>query len=477
MLILVASASLSPLRRAAAPALRNLPGAAASATGAPCWRVYSSTPSRYERIVDYGKYLSPESSARKPSAIRKLMPLLSKPGMVSLGGGLPNSNLFPFTSLKFGVSDPTGDAAELELSPEELAMALQYSPTPGVPGLVAKLRSLQGWEHGRDVGPESDYDVTVTVGSQDGLTKAFEMLLDPSSGEDELFVESPTYSGALAFLHPFGIKMTPVDSDGHGLRPEALEEALSKSTGKGRKVLYVIPTAQNPSGSSLTNDRRRAVYDLAHKHDVIILEDDPYFFLHPNRKSLDSLLSLDTDGRVLRFDSMSKLISSGIRIGFTTGPKPLMERLSYHVQATNLHNSGVSQLLTQKLLEHWGEAGFDLHASRVAKFYMQRRDILLLAAGRHLKGLATWDVPEAGMFLWIKLLGGITDTKAIIEEKAAAANVLCVPGQSFDPLDRPSPYVRASYSTASDEDMEVAMERLAGIVRGEMGVPATNQAA
>jgi len=472
------SSSTPALGRRASPALRQLAfplcRATSLASEASSLRSYSSSSSRYDKIEDYKKYLSPQSAARKPSAIRKLMPLLSRPGMVSLGGGLPNPNLFPFTSLKFGVKDPTGDAAELDLSPEEVAMALQYSPTPGVPGLVKKLRSLQSWEHGRDIGPDGDYDVAVTVGSQDGLTKGFEMLLDPSSGDDELFVESPTYSGALAFLQPFGIKMTPVGSDGQGIRPEVLEDALAKSPGKGRRVLYVIPTAQNPSGSSLTNDRRRAVYELAQKHDIIILEDDPYFFLHPKRKSLDSFLSLDFDGRVLRFDSMSKLISSGIRIGFTTGPKPLMERLGYHVQATNLHNSGLSQILTQKLLDHWGEAGFDLHATRVAEFYTQRRDVLLSAAERHLSELAEWDVPEAGMFLWIKLLGGITDTTALIEEKAAAANVLFVPGQSFDPLDRPSPYVRASYSTASDEEMDLAMERLAGIVKGEIGMSVAN---
>ena len=399
------------------------------------------------------------------------MPLLEQPGMVSLGGGLPNSALFPFTSLKVGISDPhNGDETELHLSNEEIGAALQYSPTPGLPKLVSHLRDLQTWEHGVDVGkaPHHHYDVMVSVGSQDALTKTFEMLLDPA--QDELFVEAPTYSGALAFLQPFCVKLTPVDTDEFGLKPEALQQVLENSNGENkRRVLYIIPTAQNPSGSTLSNDRREAIYDIASDFDIIIAEDDPYFFLHPNRESVKSFLSLDKDGRVIRFDSLSKLISSGIRIGFATGPSKLIERLSFHTQATNLHNSGVSQIMVSKLMDRWGKRGFDEHAAKVARFYCQRRDVLLAAAERHLTGLATWSPPDAGMFLWIKL-NGIDDTKGLIEDKAAAANVLFVPGQSFDPLDRPSPYIRASFSTASDEDMDVAMERLAGLIVSEIAV-------
>jgi kynurenine/2-aminoadipate aminotransferase len=306
----------------------------------------------------------------------------------------------------------------------------------------------------------------VSVGSQDALTKAFEMLLDPA--QDELFLESPTYSGSLAFLQPFGVKMKPVATDEFGLKPEALQEALEKSNDgeNKRRVLYTIPTAQNPSGSTLSNDRREAIYDIASAYDIIILEDDAYYYNHPARENVKSFLSLDCDGRVIRFDTFSKLISSGMRIGFVTGPPKVIERLSFHTQATNLHNSGVSQIMLSKLLDHWGKHGFDEHAKNVASFYCRRRDVMLAATERHLTGLAAWSPPEAGMFLWLKL-NGIDDTKALIEEKAAAANVLFVPGQSFDPLDRPSPYVRASFSTASDDDMDIAMGRLAALIANE----------
>mmetsp|Transcript_19969 Transcript_19969/g.28961 ORF Transcript_19969/g.28961 Transcript_19969/m.28961 type:complete len:480 (+) Transcript_19969:1-1440(+) len=474
------------------------------------------------RISDYRPYLSTSSALRKPSAIRKLIPLMSsRPDMVSLGGGLPNPNLFPFTSLHFtvkGLIDNSGKHSssssdrttmkELELSSEELGLALQYSPTPGVPQLVSFLNSLQQREHAKDLNaniansniknareennylpsqpsPEWNYDVSVTVGSQDGLCKAFEMLLDPFSQDDELFVESPTYPGALGFLRPYGCKLIPVPTDEHGIQPEQLSKLLQESSSshsssypfgendqqkrKKRRVLYTIPTAQNPSGSTLSNDRRIAIYHLARKYDLIILEDDPYYFLHPNRQCIPSFLSIDHnlgDGRVLRFDSFSKLLSSGMRLGFVTGPPTLVNQLNLHTQTTNLHASGISQLLAYKLLDYWGLDGFDDHAASTATFYNNRRNVLLSAAHQNLSpDLAEWNIPEAGMFLWIKILNGIHDTKTLVEEKAVDAGVLFVPGQSFCPLNEPSSYVRASYSTASDEDMNVAMERLAALIR------------
>jgi kynurenine/2-aminoadipate aminotransferase len=396
--------------------------------------------------------------------------------MISLGGGLPNKTLFPITDITFGIEDykpTTRDRwmrvrEEIKLTAKELDVALQYSPTLGLPELVTQLRDLQQRHH--DMNPET-HDVLVTVGSQDGFCKAIEMLIDPKSEDDVVFCESPTYSGALAFLHPFcgPSQLVPIATDAHGLVPESLEEALlqQNSDEKKRRVLYTIPTAQNPSGATMSIERRHAVIQLAHDHDLMVLEDDPYYFLHPHRDTLPSLLSLDTDGRVLRLDSVSKLVSSGLRIGFVTGPKPLIEQLQLHIQATNLHNSGISQMILSKILSTWKtDNGFNHHCDRVAHFYEQRKQVMVAAAEKHLTGLAQWDVPEAGMFLWMKL--PFKDTKALIETKAAQAHVLLVPGQAFDPRNQPSPYVRASFSTASDDELDTAMARLAGLIRSEL---------
>ena len=158
-----------------------------------------------------------------------------------------------------------------------------------------------------------------------------------------------------------------------------------------------------------------------------------------------------------------------MRIGYVTARLPLPELINMHIQDMNLHNCGVSQAMVSQLLKTWDTNGFESHLENVAVFYGRRRDWIVEAAEKYLRPidsvpLASWTAPTAGMFLWLKL-HNISDTKALIEEKAAAANVLFVPGQAFDPLDRPSPYVRAAYSTASRDDMNIAMKRLADLTR------------
>ena len=189
-----------------------------------------------------------------------------------------------------------------------------------------------------------------------------------------------------------------------------------------------------------------------------------------------SFLSMDVDGRVLRFDSFSKLLSSGLRVGFVTGPPALIERIEFHAQASVLHSSGVSQALVAGLFDSWGVAGeaggegsassydgFVRHCDGIADFYRERRDAFLQSADRHLSGLCEWRAPSAGMFVWIKL--PVSDADHFIKKKARDAKVLLVPGQSFDPHDRPSPYARAAFSTASLADMDMAVERLGRLLR------------
>ena len=173
---------------------------------------------------------------------------------------------------------------------------------------------------------------------------------------------------------------------------------------------------------------------------------------------------MDTDGRVLRFDSLSKILSAGIRIGWVTGPKPLVERIVLHSQVTSLHTSGVSQVMVYALLEKWGIQGFLDHVDRVSEFYKSKKDAFIQSAEKHLTGLAEWNEPNAGMFVWLKLLG-TDDSAQLIQEKAMEKKVLMVPGFEFFPIERKTPYVRAAYSTASPEDIDVALARLAELLK------------
>lgn len=174
---------------------------------------------------------------------------------------------------------------------------------------------------------------------------------------------------------------------------------------------------------------------------------------------------MDVDGRVIRADSLSKVLSSGLRVGFLTGPKPLIERVVLHTQVSSLHTSTFTQLMVSQLLHQWGEEGFLAHTERVIHFYRNQRDAALAAADKWLSGLAEWHVPTAGMFLWIKVKG-ISDVKELIEEKAIKKEVLLVPGNGFYiNSSAPSPYLRACFSIVSPEQMDVAFQRLAELIK------------
>ncbi|WAR23604.1 AADAT-like protein [Mya arenaria] len=377
--------------------------------------------------MNYARFLNKISQARQPSPIRVLTAILqqSPPSMISMAGGMPNVGTFPIESASFKLVD----GSSLEMDSKLMKQALQYCPTPGVPDLIKWLKGLQEKQHNiADQFSAGHTDLLVTNGSQDGICKAFEALVSPG---DNVLIETPSYPGTLAVVKPMDCKLIPVQSDSCGLNPNDLSNIMSKWSPSDAqddksdipKVLYLIPNGGNPTGHGLTMERKKEIYSLAQKYNLI-----PY---------VSSLLSMDVDGRVVRFDSFSKLISSGMRIGTVTGPKPVLDRISLHMQASVMHASSLSQVVLCRILEQWGY-----------------------------EGLAEWSEPSGGMFLWLKL--SVPDTYELITVKAREREVLFVPGSAFTMDDtHPSQHVRASYSTCSEEQMNTAFERLAGLIREE----------
>jgi len=207
------------------------------------------------------RFLTKTSLSRTPSPIRALVPYLSREGMISLGGGMPNVDTFPIASVELKLK---GNDGALVLDEDETKKALQYSPSYGLPSLVAHLKRLQQDVHYVHFS-DGHHDIIVTNGSQDGLTKAFEMLLTPD--QDTLLIESPTYSGSLAFLGPLGVNLKGVSTDSGGMIPSELRRVLDNwdSENKGRRkprVLYTIPTGSNPTGGSLSLERKNEIYDI-----------------------------------------------------------------------------------------------------------------------------------------------------------------------------------------------------------------------
>lgn len=290
---------------------------------------------------------------------------------------------------------------------------------------------------------------------------------------DSLLIENPSYTGCLSFLRTIDCDLADVATDGYGLIPEALEDMLARwpeSNPSGKedqprpRCLYTIPCGGNPTGATATLERKKAIYEICSKYDIIIIEDDAYYFLQFGTERIPSYLSLDVDGRVLRCDSMSKILSAGLRIGWITGPKPLVERINLHTMVTNLQPSGLPQLMAYQLLEHWGHDGFFKHVEQVSDFYRQKRDDFIECLDRRMKGRAEWVVPTAGMFVWLRLLGGISDSYDLIMTSAIKKKVIAVPGVAFMPQQDKTGNIRVSYSAVSKEQMDEALIRLAAVV-------------
>lgn len=293
---------------------------------------------------------------------------------------------------------------------------------------------------------------------------------------DSILVENPTYTGALSFLETLNCDLADIATDEFGIIPEALEKMLAnwpESNPSGKKnqprphCLYTIPSGGNPTGVSATLERKKAVYKICSKYDILILEDDAYYFLQFTKNRTPSFFSMDVDGRVLRCDSMSKILSSGLRLGWISGPEPLIDRINMHTMVTNLQPSGIPQAMTYGLLEKWGHQGFLDHVTRVADFYAEKRNEFVECLDRRMKGRATWSVPNAGMFVWLRLLGGITDSYDLIMTKALKENVLAIPGLAFMPQKNVNNYVRVSYSNVTKENMDEALRRLANVIDKE----------
>uniref|UniRef100_A0A8C6R757 Kynurenine/alpha-aminoadipate aminotransferase, mitochondrial n=2 Tax=Nannospalax galili TaxID=1026970 RepID=A0A8C6R757_NANGA len=422
--------------------------------------------------MNYARFLTATSMARKPSPIRSTADIISRApkSLISLAPGYPNPSMFPFKASTITVED----GSTIQFEEEIMKRALQYSPSYGIPELLSWLKQLQIKLHNPptvNYAPsQGQMDICITSGCQDGLCKAFEMLINPG---DNILVNEPLFSGTLYAMQPLGGNIINVPSDEHGIIPDGLKKVLSRwkpedskdPMKKTPKFLYTVPNGDNPTGNSLTSDRKKEIYELARKYDFLIIEDDPYYFIQFNKPWAPTFLSMDVDGRVIRADTFSKILSSGLRVGFMTGPKALIQRIVLHTQVSSLHPCTFSQLLISQLLHKWGEDGFLAHVHRVIDFYRNQRNAILAAADKWLSGLAEWHVPNAGMFLWIKVKG-IPNTKQLIEEKAIEKEVLLIPGNAFYiDSSAPTSYFRASFSVVSPEQMDLAFQRLAQVIK------------
>ncbi|XP_076657848.1 kynurenine/alpha-aminoadipate aminotransferase, mitochondrial [Halictus rubicundus] len=414
--------------------------------------------------MDYSMFKTEVSKRRRSATTRELTKRAYSAGkdVVSLAEGMPNEKTFPFTEIAVKLND----GSSFTLDEKELASALQYIPTQGYPPLLQSLREFQRRAHAPPLWESRD--IVIVSGAQDGLSKTLEAIIGPG---DPLLVHDPLYPGVEIVVAPHQAELIAIPQDEHGVIPEVLRETLRSrqlARKKMPKLMYINATGSNPTGVVIPLERRKEIYRIACDYNFLILDDDPYHFLHFEDEQPKSFLSLDTEGRVIRLDSFSKVISSGLRLGFITAAAPLIASIELHLQSSHLHAPTLSQAIMYKLMKIWGYDGLMKHFANIRYFYKQRRDAIAALAEKHLSGLAEFTVPKGGFFLWIKVQG-IKDTWKMIMQRGFKEGVIMAPGAAFmKDTSKPCNAIRASFAKASYEEMDLALQRLADLIRYEL---------
>ncbi|XP_015180246.1 PREDICTED: kynurenine/alpha-aminoadipate aminotransferase, mitochondrial-like [Polistes dominula] len=413
--------------------------------------------------MDYSKFYSKITLRRRENPIRRITEAYltsNKSDVMSFAGGLPNTDTYPFEGINVSCKDKTN----LYLKDKDLALALQYGPASGYLPLLKKYRELQcKWHNPK----RTDWNVMFFAGSQDCCSKVFEMFLNEG---DPIMVQSPTYTATINSLVSLNPDFIEINQDNDGIIPEQIINVCEKRLIDGKplpKLIYVNPTGANPTGTVLTENRRKQVYELAQKYNFLIVEDEAYCFIHFMNKQPTSFFSLDTEGRVIRADSFSKIISGGMRLGCVSANNELLYKLSMHVENSILQANSLSQVIVYKLFDSWDEDRFNKHFKSLQDFYREKRNKMLTGIKKHLTGLAEWTEPKGGFFIWIKLIG-INDTFHFVQNKCIPNGLFVVSGNAFYyDTKKPTQYLRLSYSYANDYEIDKGLSIMAKLIREE----------
>jgi len=418
-----------------------------------------------DRRIDYNYFFNSRTKRRTPAVLREITHLLSRMphDTITFAVGVPNTETFPFKAFEVRLKDDT----TFTIQGAELGAALQYLPSVGYEPLIKWLYKLQDKIHGKQ-----DWDKTgviITGGNQDGLYNAMVLCLEEG---DTVLLQHPVYPSALEIARPYNPHFIKIPQDKDGMRPDILKEKLDQAIKENRrkpKLLYVNPSGSNPTGIILSSERKAEIYDIACEHNLLILEDDPYYFLNFSKEFPESFLSMDREGRVLRFDSFSKILSSGLRIGYATGPIELLRKMELRMQVSTLHSSALSQIIMNRMFETWGMDGLMKHFEQIQDFYAKRRDYMIAAVEKHLADVAEWNVPTGGMFLWLRIKF-LEDSYELAMKECVNNSILVVPGHPFVSQENVEScqYLRMSFSVATPEEMDEGCRRLGAIIRAQM---------
>jgi len=384
------------------------------------------------------------------SVIRELLKYTEQPDLISFAGGLPAPDVFPV--------DEFADACQRVLR-DLGAQALQYGTTEGyIP--LREMIARHSARYGIDITPDN---ILITSGSQQALDLLGKIFINRG---DRILVEAPTYLGALQAWNAYGAEYVSVPMDEDGMMADALEEALRT----GPKFIYVLPNFQNPTGVTLSLERRHKLIELADRYGVPIIEDDPYGQLRYEGDHLPSVVVLDGQyrdncqnvyhGNVIYLSTFSKILAPGVRLTWVIAPPEVIRKLVLAKQGADLHTSTFNQMVAYEV----SHGGFlDRHIHLIRRIYKERRDVMLAAMDAYFPPGVDWTQPKGGLFLW-GILPETINTNELIKV-AVERKVAFVPGTPFYPNGGGKNTMRLNFSNASSENILEGIARLSRVIQ------------
>jgi 2-aminoadipate transaminase len=415
-------------------------------------------------LARYEALFATRTRGMKSSAMREMMALTERPDVISLAGGLPDTSTFPPELYAKLMAKVAADST---------ARALQYGPTGGMAATVDCIVAVMARE-GTLVDPA---EVIVTTGGQQVIDLVCKTLIDPG---DVIIAEAPTYPGAVPTFTAYQAHVEQIEVDAEGMPIDALEDALDRLQGQGRrpKFIYTIPNFQNPGGVTMSLARRRRLVEVARERELLVLEDNPYGLLRYEGDPLPTLYSLDAElsGRggpsdlVIYLGTFSKILSPGVRLGWAAAPRPVLEKLNLGKQGADLCSSSVTQTFVAAYFAERGADGEPAwcgYVERLRDLYRGRRDTMLEALQEHLGGRARWTRPAGGLFVWATLDGDVDTTDLL----ARSEGVAFVPGRAaYVDGRRGCCSMRLNFAGVPDGEIREGLRRIGRAMGGQAGL-------
>jgi 2-aminoadipate transaminase len=402
----------------------------------------------------YAGLFARRTQVMKSSAMRDLMAVTERPEVISLAGGFPDTSSFPAEDLA---------ALMARVAVDSSARALQYGPTEGleeVKGCIAQVMAAEGMH-------VETSDLLVTTGGQQVIDLVCKTLLDPG---DVVAAEAPTYPGAVPVFSSYQADLVQIEMDDDGMRVDLLEATLDRLAADGRvpKFIYTVPSFQNPAGVTLSLERRHALVRLARERELLVLEDNPYGLLRYEGDPLPTLYSLDGGEYVIYLGTFSKILSPGLRLGWTAAPRPVLEKLNLGKQAADLCSAPFTQYF---VAAYFAERDWRTYLDTLVERYRRRRDAMLDALAEHLPPEAEWTRPAGGLFIWARLPDYIDTTDLLA--RALREHVAFVPGRAAYLDGRGGSELRLNFSGVGVADIREGIRRIGKVVREQVALYGT----